>query len=622
MSLSKKLALYFLIISFFIFSYLLYTFIKDSSLERKRVFSDLVVEASFVSKIFDDSAKYTSMVLGEMINDISRNPQDKNYVSKVLKSFSILHDNRIKDILSISMFSWVDKTDMLVVNSEVGVLNKKLDVSDRDYLKFTKEQPDKLFFGKPTLGAVSRQYIIPVGMGLVDTKNQYQGSIVTGLNIENIHQKFLKGRILPGSNLQIVYGNEINVIKNSLDLDGKYLAKINLEDPGIQVLRQSSIFVSSPTTIYQRIPGTPYGVVVNINNINQLEIRKNHLVEFLAIFLVFAVLIYFLRRDFIKPILRLSQEARSVSLGNTDINLPKSNIAEINQLSSSILSIKQFILSERSLKEKLEIAKRRLDLSNQKLQNLLKTASHDLRNYIGGVAGLSQVMIGDSDKLIEKLGAEDKENLENIQKHNKEQVFIDALKDNNEYLKMIINQSDQLMKFVKDLLEIDRDNFETLNVNNGYCNVAEVIEELVVLGAAFASDQEVVVKSDVQKKLPELNCDRRKLRQVLDNLITNAVKYSPKNSEVNISAKLLDLGEKLCIAIEDRGIGMTEEEIKMALNGDGKNIDKSGLDKEIDSHGIGMMIVKEAVEAIGAVMEIESAKGKGTTVKLWFNVGW
>ena len=54
------------------------------------------------------------------------------------------------------------------------------------------------------------------------------------------------------------------------------------------------------------------------------------------------------------------------------------------------------------------------------------------------------------------------------------------------------------------------------------------------------------------------------------------------------------------ITISDTGIGMSEKEIEMALNGDGKNIDKSSLNKPIDSHGLGMPIVKQLIDLLGA----------------------
>ena len=66
---------------------------------------------------------------------------------------------------------------------------------------------------------------------------------------------------------------------------------------------------------------------------------------------------------------------------------------------------------------------------------------------------------------------------------------------------------------------------------------------------------------------------------------------------------------------------MSPEDIEKALSGEGKSIDKSGIDKPIDSHGIGFPIVKQAVENLDAVMEIKSEKGKGTKIAVRFKIG-
>ncbi|MES2677944.1 MAG: response regulator [Pseudomonadota bacterium] len=592
-SLSKKFILYSSTIVFIVFFYLSYLFIKENSAQNNQAILDLSAEVSFAEKIFDDSARYATLILNSMINDISKDPENKNHISNVLKSFHVLHDSKMKDILSISMFSWVDKKDILAVNSEIGVLSKNLDLSSRDYLQLTKKDPNKLYFGKPVAGAVSTQYIIPAGIGLIDGKGEYQGSVIMGFDIDSIYQKFLKGKILIGSNLQIIYKNEFGVIQNSPDFGKEYLAKINLENPNPQILKQSSIFGSPLILVYQRITNTPYGVLVSFENLNQPSIvKKTYLLEFLCILLFFIVLIYLLKKDFINPIVLLSKEAESVGLGRFDIRTPKSNILEINQLSKSILSIKHFVKTEQDLKNQLDIA-------NQKLHSLLKSISHDLRNYVSGISGLAEII------------AEDK-------KLTKENV-----RQDQQYAQMISKQSVQILSFAKDALNTQSDQLGIIKLDQDEdCDIKELIEEMLVLNQQFLKSQQVKITTDFQKDLPILRCDQRRLRQVLDNLITNAVKYSNKGGEVKISGQKVEDNQvkQIQITIQDNGIGMTKDDIKAALMGEGKNIDKSDLDKPIDSHGIGMQIVQQVIKAIGAKMEIESEKGQGTIVKLWFNI--
>lgn len=596
-SLSRKFVLCSLVASSVMLFYLFYLFIKERSIQNNQAALSISAELSFTKKVFDDSAKYTDLVLNGIVDKVSQNPQDKVYIGNILKSFRMLHDSKMKDILSISMFSWVDANDKLVVSSEFGVLKNSADLSGRDYLQLTKYSPNKLYFGKPVIGGVSGQYIIPSGIGLFDGDGVYKGSVVVGFNIENIYQQFLKGKILDGSNFQIIYKKEFGVIKNSISINKRYLEKIDLENPNIQTLKESSIFGQSPVLVYQKIANSPYGILISFDNPNQVNVvKESYLLEFILIVVFFGILIYLLRRNFIDPIIILSQQADLVGCGKDDIEIPESNILEINQLSKSIISIQHFIKTEQDLKSQLDVA-------NQKLHSLLKSISHDLRNYISGISGLAEII------------AEKKElTKENIQQ-------------DQQYAQMIIKQSKLILGFAKDVLNTENLGIIKLDESQD-CDIKELIEEMLILNQHFVRDQQVKIITKFQKNLPPLKCDGRRFRQVIDNLITNAVKYSKKGGEVEVSCQLSVVSDRenkekrqIQIIIKDNGIGMTQEDIKAVLAGKGKDVDKSDLDKPIDSHGIGMSIVVQVVEALGARMEIESEKKKGTTVKLWFNMG-
>ncbi len=390
-SLSRKFFLYSLISIFLVFAGLCYILIKEISGKNKQAILDLSSEALIVESIFNSYEEYASLVLNKMIGEIAKDPNSKNHVNNVLRSFRILYDDKIGDMLSISMFSWVNKNNILVINSEVGVLNKGVNLGNRDYLQLTKKDPNKLYLGKPVTGAVSDQYIIPAGMGFFDKGNNYQGSVVMGFAVKSIYQKLLKSRIVDNSNLQIIYKNEFDVMTNTINSNQKYLAKINLENPNIQILKYPSILGSSLILVYKKISGSPYGILVSFNNFNQFSlIKKSHLPEFISTLLLLAILIYLLKRNFINPITFLSQQAELIGLGSTDIKIPESKISEINQLSRALLSIKDFIVREDLLRTDLIAAEKNINEANQIIhlqeQKHLKDRANSLKNLAGSIA--------------------------------------------------------------------------------------------------------------------------------------------------------------------------------------------------------------------------------------------
>lgn len=230
--------------------------------------------------------------------------------------------------------------------------------------------------------------------------------------------------------------------------------------------------------------------------------------------------------------------------------------------------------------------------------------THDLRNYIGGIFGLANIIS------------------ENIAAYKAKQEasgfkLDDNLKEISECANMLAPYSDEALHYVEDILystQIETRKFTLGKIEE--CDLEELIKRLLIFNKTFFINQKVIVETEIEENLPKLKTDIFRLKQILTNLITNAVKYSNAGSKVRIVVKNINC--QIQIEIIDSGIGMTPEEIKMALNGNGKNIDKSGLNKSIDSHGLGMPIVKQLIELLGDKMEIKSEKGVGTTILLTF----
>jgi signal transduction histidine kinase len=243
-------------------------------------------------------------------------------------------------------------------------------------------------------------------------------------------------------------------------------------------------------------------------------------------------------------------------------------------------------------------------MSNQ--TQLISSVTHDLRNYIGGISGLANIV------------------LENINTYLKKQEAIgikpDAnLKEISECMGMLAPYSNEALHYVEDLLnnaQMQSGKFTLGKLED--CDVGELVKESLSFNKSFITNHQITFEVSIAENLPKLKTDILRLKQILINLITNAVKYSPKGNKAEITISQ-NHNSQLQIIISDYGIGMTIEEIEMALNGQGQNIDKSNLNKPIDSHGLGMPIVKQLLELLGAQMKIESEKNKGTRVTLYFS---
>lgn len=263
--------------------------------------------------------------------------------------------------------------------------------------------------------------------------------------------------------------------------------------------------------------------------------------------------------------------------------------------------------------------------NNMTLQNLdLKNISHDLRNHMSGISGAIGVIA------------------ENLTSYKKQQAALgikldERLRESEEWINILAPYSIEAMQYVEDMLDISMAATGKFSLGEMVqCDLEKLIARLLIFNKSFILKHKITVKTEIDSGLPLFKCDERRLKQILTNLITNAVKYSPEGGEVLIKIvetqylASLDIAShsncqtqdiaSLRIEIIDSGIGMTEAEIAMALAGEGMQIDKSDLNKtaSLDSHGLGLPIVKQLVELMGGELHIESEKGKGTKVSLRF----
>ena len=139
--------------------------------------------------------------------------------------------------------------------------------------------------------------------------------------------------------------------------------------------------------------------------------------------------------------------------------------------------------------------------------------------------------------------------------------------------------------------------------------IEKVIEEPILVFRNWAETKSIKIDKKIQEGLPQANIDANKIIQVINNLLGNAIKFTPDNGTITVEAVLR--GDKeIEISVTDTGIGISEEELPKVFH---KFYQVSGnLQTEIRGTGIGLAIAKEIVELHGGRIWVESQVGKGT----------
>ncbi len=186
--------------------------------------------------------------------------------------------------------------------------------------------------------------------------------------------------------------------------------------------------------------------------------------------------------------------------------------------------------------------------------------------------------------------------------------FSDAQKQ--DFLNEIYDRGEALNRIINDLLDINRiESGNPLPLNLQDVNLPELLSKKVRL--FLPGDSRHVIRLELPSSIdhPIVLIDRHRLNQVLDNLLNNAVKYSPDGEEVVLQGREVDEGWE--IRIEDQGVGMTAEQVDRIFD---KFYRADSSDTAIGGLGLGMSIAKQGIEAHGGKIWVESAVAQGTKV--------
>ncbi len=222
--------------------------------------------------------------------------------------------------------------------------------------------------------------------------------------------------------------------------------------------------------------------------------------------------------------------------------------------------------------------------------NFLALMSHELRTPLNAIIGFSEVMKGE---IFGPLGQP----------------------RYREYTADIHAAGSHLLALINDILDLSKAEAGKLDLHPEAVDVAELVGECVRLMRERARSSALKLTSLVPPQLPELRADRLRVKQVLLNLLSNAIKFTPPGGRVEIGATMDEAG-RMRLAVSDTGIGMSAEQIPLALE-PFRQID-SPLSRNREGTGLGLSLVKELAEAHEAEMTIDSAQGRGTTVCIVF----
>ena len=237
-----------------------------------------------------------------------------------------------------------------------------------------------------------------------------------------------------------------------------------------------------------------------------------------------------------------------------------------------------------SLERKLLEKQRELSDNNQLKNKFIGIVAHDLRNPLISIRGFSELLLKDAKTFTE---------------------------EQNEFLEIIHSTSRNMLAMINGLLDISQIESGNMRLDLKPGSLKMLILERLQIISFQAAKKHITIHKDIST-IPEIIFDHQRMGQAVDNLISNAIKFSPSGS--NVYLRLCRIKEWVAFEVTDEGPGIPQEEQHLLFS-EFHRLSVRPTDGET-STGLGLAIAKKIIEAHSGKIEFESREGRGSTFRL------
>lgn len=270
---------------------------------------------------------------------------------------------------------------------------------------------------------------------------------------------------------------------------------------------------------------------------------------------------------------------------NLSIFSPEKN--KVALVFSDITQSKRIELKLKSIVKELEETNLRLSEAHSHKNRFLSSVSHELRTPLNAILGFSKTL-------------------------NKE-YFGPLNEKQKEYISLIYDSGDHLLTLINNILDISKIDAGSMDFIPTKFEVQEYIIEVMSLLTTLFEDKNIQTSYIIDNQINYILADKTKCKQILLNLLNNAIKFTPEYGSITVEASLMD-NQKIKISVTDTGIGITEKDKQNVFSEfyQGEQTQKQAL----GGTGIGLALSKRLIKMHHGEIGCESTTGKGST--FWF----
>jgi PAS domain S-box-containing protein len=265
-------------------------------------------------------------------------------------------------------------------------------------------------------------------------------------------------------------------------------------------------------------------------------------------------------------------------------------IGRVGENGQKFCAVFRDITQWKRAEEELTHAKRQAERASSAKSEFLAKISHEIRTPLNAIIGFSEVMME------ERFGPVGNERY-------------------RAYLKDIHASGEHLISLVNDLLDLSKIEAGKLDLKFTSVDLNDIASQCMAIMQPQANRERIIIRTALASELPPVVADARSIRQIVLNLLSNSIRFTPPGGQVIVSTALTDEGE-VHLRVRDTGIGMSESEIKTALEPFRQlaTTTRSGS----GGTGLGLPLTKALTEANRATFSIRSTLNGGTLVEIAF----
>jgi signal transduction histidine kinase len=224
-----------------------------------------------------------------------------------------------------------------------------------------------------------------------------------------------------------------------------------------------------------------------------------------------------------------------------------------------------------------------LELASRHKSQFLASMSHELRTPLNAILGFSEVLL--------------------------ERMFGELNPKQDEYLQDVLSSSRHLLSLINDILDLSKVEAGRMELELGRFDLPLALQNALTVVKERAGRQGITVALTIDPRLAEIVADERKVRQVLLNLLANAVKFTPPGGQITVEAAPVDGAVE--ISVTDTGVGIAPEEHATIF----EEFRQVGADdaRKHEGTGLGLALAKRFVELHGGAIWVNSEVGRGST---------